>query len=635
MIFCSALGGSRGATPWLAALAGLSAVACGGTSAPAHAVHLQLQLDQATYRNAELPGVRPTVQMVRRDIALRPAIVTYAPSSLRFDLTVPPAGRLVLSMTIEPDSAPLTFRIAVEGERREVVFEGPLDQGSVWVSRSVNLADYAGQRIVVSLEAEADVVGTAAYWGAPILTGAFEDERPNVILYVIDSAGADFMSVYGHERPTTPFMEELAARGAVFERAYSNSTWTKISTPSFLTSLHSSALGGYVSREDVLPEDVETLPQLLQRAGYTTAEITSNPFAGMMTGLDRGLDFMRDSGVARNSVSSVELHANLLQWRDAARVSPFWAHLQTTDVHWPWYPEPPFLGTFTSAEERTRFYSDEERLAATAGMPRPQWLHAWRYPQAVFDAAGIDRLEFFSVVDRLYDESMLHNDAQLRDLVERLEVTGDWENTILVVASDHSSAHGLGSRSEVPDRGGPIMSSMRTRIPLIVVWPGHVGAGLRIDEPVSMIDILPTVLELVGLPPAEVAQGHSFAPVLLGREWTSRPVTLDEMNVAEDGTVGGWLEVIDGRWGVSWAFHGRTKSDSVAVDEVRLCDLPADPLCVTDEATAHPDVVARLMPLLQERWEGAWILSARYSRAEHGEMTEDQLRALRALGYIQ
>jgi arylsulfatase A-like enzyme len=616
------------------AAAGALAMACSEPDVPPTA-HLELALAAARYSNPELPDVLPSVAPVQRGIAVRPAITTYAPSKLQFDVQVPPAGRLDLAMTIEPDGAPLTFVVAIEGAEREVLFEGPLDQGRDWVSRSVDLARFAGERVVLSLEAESSVSGTAAYWGAPIVKSDAPTTRPNVILYIIDAAGADFMSVYGHERRTTPFMEELAARGTLFERAYSNSTWTKISTPSFLSSLHTSALGGYLSREDVIPAGVETLPQLLRRSGYTTAEITSNPFAGMMTGLDRGLDFMRDSGVARNAVSSVELHANLLQWRQVERMRPYWVHVQTTDVHWPWDPEPPYLGTFTSAAERDWFYASEARLATAVGLPRPQWLHAWRYPEAAFETVGIDRLEFFAVADRLYDESMLHNDAQLRDLIDRLTALGDWDNTILIIASDHSSAHGLGSQPEIPDRDGPIMNSMRTRIPLLVVWPGHVQAGQRVTEPVSMIDILPTVLDLAGLPPAAVAQGHSFAPVLLGQPWEARPVTLDEMNIQEDGLVAGWLEVIDGRWGASWRFEGRSSADRVAGAEVRLCDLPTDPLCTTDVAAQQADVVARLVPLLQERWEAAWLLAAQYDRSERTEMSEEQRRTLRALGYIQ
>ncbi len=618
-----------------ALLVGLAVAGCAAPAPAPDGVHLERILVEADYSNSEMPDVEPSVEMIRRGVAWRRAITTYAPSTLRFVVPIPAGARLDLAFSIEPGSAPVTFRVAVEDGNREVVFEGPLEQAQEWVLRSVDLASYSGREVTLALEAESESPGAAAYWGTPILSGSEVDARPNVILYIIDAAGADFMSLYGHEPATTPFLTELAQQGVVFERAYSNSTWTKISTPSFLTSLQSSAFGGYSSQEDVLPEDIETLPQLLHAAGYTTAELTTNPFAGTMTGLDRGLDYMRDSGVARNAVSSVELHANFLQWRQGNRARPFWAHFQTTDVHWPWDPEPPYLGTFTSAEERERFYADEERLAAEIGLARPQWLHGWRYPQEAFDALGIDRREFFDVADRLYDESMLHNDAQLRHLVERLQATGDWQNTLLIVASDHSSAHGLGLQEIVPDRNGPIMNSMRTRIPLVVVWPGRIDGARRVESPVSMVDVLPTVLELTGQPTPDVVQGHSFAPLLLGQAWEPAPVTLDEMNVNADGSVEGWLEVIDGRWGASWRFRNRNSGDVVVAGEVRLCDLPADPLCALDVASANRAVVDAMVPLLQERWEAAWILSARYSRGDGGEMSEEQRRTLRALGYIQ
>lgn len=606
---------------------------CAAPDAP-RVTHLELLLPDAVYVNEDLPDVRPTVEMIRRGVAWRPTIATLSPSKLAFPVTVPDGGRLDVSMTMDDRAESVTFRVVIEGSRRHVAFEGELNQAVDWVSREIDLSDFAGQAVTLSLETEAPVAGTSAYWGAPIVSGGAPAEQPNVILYIIDAAGADFMSVYGHEPTNTPFLEELAAQGAVFERAYSNSTWTKISTPSFLSSLHSSVLGGHVSREDVISDSVLTLPQILRQAGYTTAEITSNPFAGMMTGLERGLDYLRDGGVARNAVSSAELHANLRQWRSAADVRPYWAHVQTTDVHWPWDPEPPHLGTFTDAAERETFYRDELRLADAAGLDRPQWLHVWRYPQRLFDELGIDRQEFFSVADRLYDESMLHNDEQLRQLVSALEANGDWDNTILIVASDHSSAHGLGLEDDILDRDGPIMNSMRTRIPLMVVWPGRIQAQ-RIEAPVSMVDVLPTVLDLAGLPAAEVTQGQSWGPVLRGEPWEPHLVTLDEMYVEEDGTVSGWLEVIEGRWGASWRFRGRTPADTVPGAEVRLCDLPADPLCRYDVAGEHPDHVARLAEQLQERWAASWILAAGFGRGDRGEMTEEQRRALRALGYIQ
>ncbi len=87
-------------------------------------------------------------------------------------------------------------------------------------------------------------------------------------MYVIDSAGADFMSVYGYNRRTTPYIERLAAEGAVFEHAYSNSSYTNPSTRSFMTSLHDSVLGGRGGEGlPDFPEQVMTMAQHMRAAG--------------------------------------------------------------------------------------------------------------------------------------------------------------------------------------------------------------------------------------------------------------------------------------------------------------------------------------------------------------------------------
>ena len=92
-----------------------------------------------------------------------------------------------------------------------------------------------------------------------------------------------------------------------------------------------------------------------------------------------------------------------------------------------------------------------------------------------------------------------------------------------------------------------------SRIPLLFVWPGRIPGGQRFSQPVSMIDVLPTILDLLGLPEPEVVMGQSLAPLLLGEEgWEPRPVILDQFNVdQETGELRGELEVVDGRWAAS------------------------------------------------------------------------------------
>ena len=221
------------------------------------------------------------------------------------------------------------------------------------------------------------------------------------------------MSVFGYNRRTTPHLERLAREGAVFERAYSNSTWSKTSTSSFMTSLQHSVLGGYRKDSDPLPDQVVTMAQYLHRSGYQTGVFVSNPYAGTMTSLDREVDRMREAGVEPNTISSTHLHEDFWEWRTDYPSEPYWVHFQTTDVHWPWKPPAPFAGLFVSSEQRQEYYAWERELAEAAGMARPTWLTPHTYPLSTFEKTGIDRFAFFNTARSLYDEAMAHNDYQI------------------------------------------------------------------------------------------------------------------------------------------------------------------------------------------------------------------------------
>jgi arylsulfatase A-like enzyme len=234
------------------------------------------------------------------------------------------------------------------------------------------------------------------------LTGARATEKPNIIFYVIDGGGPDHMSVYGYNRRTTPNLERLAAESALFEHVYSNSTETSVSTPSFMTSLHTSVMGGYPSRGDVMiPEQEVTMAHHLHRAGYQTAVFTTNISAGTETGLERdGVDVLRDAGV-EDKTSSRELHEDYWRWREAYSGEPYWVHFQTTDVHWSFGPPPPFAGLYVSPELRER-YSEWERQIEEAGGRKLARLA----DSAALAKAGIDPVMHFHARRGLYDEAM-------------------------------------------------------------------------------------------------------------------------------------------------------------------------------------------------------------------------------------
>ncbi|HLF57820.1 MAG TPA: sulfatase, partial [Thermoanaerobaculia bacterium] len=587
---------------------------------------------------------------------------------------VPAGGRLDTGLTVLPgDSAMFRVSAAERGGESRQLFEEELAEASAWRQRSIDLAAYAGRTIDLVLEVASARAGDTAIWGAPIVAGAApsratraEKAPPNVVFYVIDGGGADLMSLYGYNRRTTPFLERLAEEGVVFERAFSNSTWTQPSTASFMTSLHHSVLGGL--RRGVhstpVPHNAKTLFERLREAGYQTASFTANPNAGRMIGIERGVDRMHDSEEGGHSTSSVRLHERFWRFRDEYPGGPWFVHFQTTDVHEPNEPTPPYSGLFVTPEERHQLEEMDNRLWQAAAPLFGTMSIVDFYDQAL-ERSGVDRQAYFNVRRGLYDETMAFQDAELERFVRRLQARGEWENTLLVIGADHGHPAGTFARFGrglfVPQPEpwqGALFDSYATRVPLVFVWPKGIPGGRRFESPVSNIDILPTILDLAGLPRPEVAQGQSLAPLLRGGEMEVRPVVFDEFRVDEaTGEMIGNLELIDGRWGASLeigpqpagatdAAHGRhmipvggrwgaLHRSFPEVPRLLLYDLWNDPFARKAVNDQHPELVERYTRELLVQWKAHQALAQRFREAGEVALDPEQLRQLKALGYIQ
>jgi arylsulfatase A-like enzyme len=443
--------------------------------------------------------------------------------------------------------------------------------------------------------------------------------RPNIILYVIDGAAADRMSLYGYGRRTTPYLERLAAEGVIFENAYSNSSFTKASVPSFMTSLHSSVLGGTRSANDPLPPQAVTMAERMRRAGYATEVLASNPYCGRISGLDRGVDVIDETNPMRPRPSSADLNRRFWRLREADPREPYWVHFQTTDVHRPWTVGDRF-SMFRSAAVDIPGFEDL--------LDRPP--------------DGPTGARVFRIAADLYDACMAFQDRSLGRLVERLKKSGAWERTLLVVTADHAHvAAGLPFFDpQAPRWNAPVLASHKSRVPLIFVWPGRIAPGRRLTQRVSLIDLLPTILDLVGLAPPEVAQGRSLAPLLLGRRgWKPRPVVLDEF-WTDGKDLWGSLETIDGRWGASLRIDTRPEDKWPLRDRLRpapllLFDIEADPHALKSLHEERPDLVRRYAKLLGCLWGSHLNLAKRFTRAGRVPMTPAEIEALRSLGYIR
>ena len=165
-----------------------------------------------------------------------------------------------------------------------------------------------------------------------------------------------------------------------------------------------------------------------------------------------------------------------------------------------------------------------------------------------------------------------------------------------------------------------------------------ISLSQRFTQPVSMIDMLPTILDLSGLPMPEVMQGQSLAPLLLGGPgWEPRPVIFDEFEVDHNsGEYRGRIEVIDGRWGASL----QVNPDPEKPEEIRpvplvLFDLWTDPECLDSLHEERPDLVEKYTRFLEERWQMHQTLGKRFPRLGASPLSPDQLQTLQALGYVQ
>ncbi len=196
------------------------------SQADEEAVTLDVLSIRVIPREAEFAGDRAGVRTDRGGTSAvsgpyRRAVYTHAPGRIAYRVRIPEEARLDVGLGVLTGDAPVRFAITAtqqDGAVETLLEEIYADQDH-WGQRSVDLSHLAGQTVTLALEADAERTGTVALWGAPTISGARTTHIPNVIFYVIDGAGADYMRVYGYNRRTTPHIVRLAAEVALFERA--------------------------------------------------------------------------------------------------------------------------------------------------------------------------------------------------------------------------------------------------------------------------------------------------------------------------------------------------------------------------------------------------------------------------------
>lgn len=361
----------------------------------------------------------------------------------------------------------------------------------------------------------------------------------NVVLIVMDTTRRDRLSVYGHDLNTSPTLEALAERGAVFEQASSVASYTLTSHASLLTGRLPSQHQATMRTGQLVPEQ-KTLGHLFREAGWNTAAFVANRVLRSESGVADGFDHYDDLvdpevcqtalwDVVHNAQalgakfvnplnfdgqphlienhqrSAADQNEKIFSWIETNRDQPFFLFANYYDPHWPYVPEEPF---------RSEFVIDYDG-------PITGYLFRDDDYDPSYELTERDHEYLLS----LYDAELAYLDHHVGRLLDQLETFGILEETLVVITSDHGEyfgEHGLYSHKELYEEA--------IGVPLLLRHPDTVPSGTRVEVPVLTTDVVPTILDLAGLPIPSGLAGRSLVPLLQPEAGEFEPRTL----LAED-----------------------------------------------------------------------------------------------------
>jgi arylsulfatase A-like enzyme len=319
--------------------------------------------------------------------------------------------------------------------------------------------------------------------------GAVGSSRPNIILVVVDALRPDHLGCYGYGRPTSPYIDSLAAGGVVFETAISHAPWTKVSFPSFLTSLYPFQ-HGISNWESTLPDSLLTLPEYLKAQGYGTACVVQHavlaPKFNILQGFDRieTLILMRQ-GARRVRETTLQVIEGLPQ--------PFFVMAHFFDAHKPYQMPEKYIDLVRQGEDIEPYHWHKSDFIG------------------MYDTPTQEEIEGNLL---LYDAAIRYADSEIGKMLHSLADRGIADNTMIIITADHGEAfweHGLPLHStNVYDEA--------LKVPFIFNYPRKWSEHRWVKGQVRLIDLFPTLADLVGGSVPAQCEGSSLLGFIEGGE---------------------------------------------------------------------------------------------------------------------
>lgn len=445
----------------------------------------------------------------------------------------------------------------------------------------------------------------------PVPTAPGTAQGPSVILIIADTLRADHIGAYGSTATKTPGIDRIAKDGIVFENGFSNSTWTRPSVSTILTSLYPSS-HKVMYKADMLPDQVTTIAEVMKGSGYRTIGYVTNinvapsfhfeqgfqeyyylspefffgaTDSGSKLGFYSGMRLLRERFLAKEKwvqnyyQDAQTVNGVALPWLDKNASGPFFTLIHYMDPHDPYF-EIPYNGI----------------AVARVDTPDP-------------DPSQRDRLA------NLYASNVEYLDRFIGNLVEALKASGHYDSTVIAFVADHGEEF-------YEHKGwwhGTTLYDEESRVPIIVKLPKNAKAGTRVKTPAQLLDVAPTLLAAAGVTAPDAWQGRDLFSD------TPAPAALFQ----EEDHEGNILHSVrSDRWKLIVANEGNPRG----LPPLELFDTMADPKETKNVALENPEEVEKLKATL----ETLKVLAASKAvTGASGSMDAATAEKLRSLGYLK
>ena len=336
-----------------------------------------------------------------------------------------------------------------------------------------------------------------------------------VLCYVMDSLRPDFLSCYGHQRETSPHLDALAGEGVVFTNAFAQSTWTRPSGASMITSTYPS-VHGVTSLQGRLPRGMWTIPGLLRQRGFATIGISAMPNISLAFGFGNGFDHFVELYKSRELMEKRE--RLMLSTADGLQSALDWEQDElpiatSQDINerlLPLIQENAHRDLFVfiwSIDTHGPYFHRDRKLARFSAP-----FHKVLRGSDINAAKSEAELDTFR---SLYEDMIYYNDHHFGFLIDTLRGFGLYDDSLIIVTGDHGEAfgeHGVNGHAGLP-------YDEQIRVPLIMKLPKAQHGGTIVDALVQHIDVGPTIFDCIGKKgEGDVLQGVSILPLLGGKE---------------------------------------------------------------------------------------------------------------------